>query len=73
MSTEYDVIFKKYDLTNPNDFNENVAMMFSEAAIIDPINGIDKIFLKILRARTRDLEQVKYMIEMRANPKCQND
>lgn len=76
MEEEYLVItrniIKKVHNENAN-FYEMIKWGFDEANKIDNINGINEVFVGILRADTWTIDQVKSMIDMGADPHYNND
>ena len=68
----YHLIYTKFCTTcqeNRDQFNNAITLAFNEAKEIDPIGGINQMFRYILTGRTNTPEEVKYMIELSADPK----
>ena len=65
---KYGHIFKQYDSLPNHTTTIEIEHIFNEAREIDPINGINDIFIEMLSTRTYSIEQMNFMINFGADP-----
>lgn len=61
-------LFKKYDMDN----HHKIKLLFEEVSILHE-NGINALFCVILRSGFYTLETIKYMVDLGADPRYDND
>ena len=64
MEEKYFDLISRHNFYDTSNFNVWIDKMFIEAQGIDPINGINEIFIMILRLVSRSRRQFKYIIEL---------